>query len=827
MRDRIAILCDAMGRKGIWLLAALVVMMWVGERAMGAESIALVKAGQGRATVVIGSEASVAEKHAAEEFVKYIKQMSGAELTIEMVGAGSEVAGKGAVVAIGTKEGNSLIADLISRQRVTDPATLSGYDGYVIETVREGERDVVVLAGSTKASVPYPVYQLLENEFGCGYFQDGDFVPRKQTLVVSPQKVAESSRFKERHGVAPNTCGGWYSIGQLYDIEDWKRQIDWMVKHRLNYSAISNDGEGILIKQRTSQRLRGQEPLYDVAKELPNKEAPYYARQVELHIQVVNYMRELGMLPIIWVEQGMDFKAELTVNHPDTGGADSVHNFYLSNPAYKKWIKLFIEEYTKEFGTDHYYGGVGEPYSEAQFPDGEVYDDMLAAAARCPVSGVKAADPEGIASITGWPFLYWGNNKARMQGYMANIGSDDFRVWDMGWAGTETGNYYWGRPWVVGSVLFFGGDYTFFGDYAGHQKYVQNLLADPRSESCVGILYNSELIDYNPQVWEFVGRSSWNADVDVEAYQKHYARIRYGSDICDVMEKVVRGIYESCYQSDEWLVRWPVYSLHQRLDPRERRGDNPAGALKQIVGVEKAMEMMLSVADHEVAKRNALFGRDLVDLARQEITILFGQGMVQMSKAYDAGDAQAIRAVGEDLLWLLKRQETLASSRPEYRIEWWADHFAQKPQEHDSIAAAMRNYCFTHVDLGPLDYPRKDMYELIKYYYYPRFEWYVNELASCVEEKREYPEVESLHYTVFAEMVKKWKQEGYDKNDAVAYDGSMIDAVREVFSELRSRDAYQNIVGAMLADPRIEAEGTAAEEREGIYRGHFEKRKAE
>jgi hypothetical protein len=262
------------------------------------------------------------------------------------------------------------------------------------------------------------------------------------------------------------------------------------------------------------------------------------------------------------------------------------------------------------------------------------------------------------------------------------------------------------------------------------------------------------------------------------------------------MTKVVNSIYKNCYQAPEWLVRWPVYSLWQRLDPREKRAYLPGPALLEIAALEKCQDGMLQIADREVARTNPLFGRDLVDILRQEIVILMNEGAVQMAKAYDRND----------LLWVLRQQEELTSSRPEYRIEWQANHYAPDPAKRDAVARIIREKAYTHWEPNNLDYSRKDIFELIRYYYRPRFEWYVNELVKCIEEGKDYPLTatdpitKSMHHTVFAEMYRKWRDVGYDKNDAKPFDGAMIDAVRMISKRLRQSEAYTGIIQRLKSD---------------------------
>jgi hypothetical protein len=222
-----------------------------------------------KAAIVIGKGAASAERHASEELAGYVARMSGAKLPIKEVDAGWEGAAAGPLIAIGLRVNNPVIGALVEAGLLKDPAELHGYDGYSIAAVHHRGRAILALVGSNVTSAVYPVYHLLEYEFGCGFFQDGEFIPRSPTLTVGPQRVEESSRFAEHYGVPPTTCGGWYSLGQLFGFDDWKQDcIDWMAKHRLNQTMVMTEGATDLVRGRALQRIRGEEPTYRVSNDI-------------------------------------------------------------------------------------------------------------------------------------------------------------------------------------------------------------------------------------------------------------------------------------------------------------------------------------------------------------------------------------------------------------------------------------------------------------------------------------------------------------------------------------------------------------------------------
>ena len=107
----------------------------------------------------------------------------------------------------------------------------SGNDAYRIVSTATG----VKITGSNGRSLQYGVYDLLARRGGCRWFWDGDVVPKRATLDLSGLDIAEESRFEYR-GLRYFAHRGLTRFqAEHWGFEDWKREIDWMLKNRLNF----------------------------------------------------------------------------------------------------------------------------------------------------------------------------------------------------------------------------------------------------------------------------------------------------------------------------------------------------------------------------------------------------------------------------------------------------------------------------------------------------------------------------------------------------------------------------------------------------------------
>ena len=106
----------------------------------------------------------------------------------------------------------------------------SGKDAYRIVSKGGG----VAITGSNLRSVWYGLYDLLERRGGCHWFWDGDVVPKKESIDLSDLDVYEEAHFEYR-GIRYFAHRGLTRFqAEHWGPEDWKREIDWLLKRRLN-----------------------------------------------------------------------------------------------------------------------------------------------------------------------------------------------------------------------------------------------------------------------------------------------------------------------------------------------------------------------------------------------------------------------------------------------------------------------------------------------------------------------------------------------------------------------------------------------------------------
>lgn len=138
----------------------------------GAPAEALIaKGGQAVPVITVAADASLPERHAAEELAALLKQVTGAEFAIKL----STEAGQNPQIAVGPGAAKALAPNL----------SLDGLgaDGIVIQAVLPN----LILTGGVGAprGTLYAVYTFLEDQVGCRWWSRGEStIPSKPTLAV-------------------------------------------------------------------------------------------------------------------------------------------------------------------------------------------------------------------------------------------------------------------------------------------------------------------------------------------------------------------------------------------------------------------------------------------------------------------------------------------------------------------------------------------------------------------------------------------------------------------------------------------------------------------
>jgi len=135
----------------------------------------IVADGKAVAAVVFSDQAKRTERYAAEELVKYLRRISGAELPIFPESSAQNLARN--LICLGATR-------LADQAGVNPTRKQVGYDGYVIKA----QDRLLIIRGRRPKGTVFGVYQLLEG-LGCRFYgpwQYTEIIPKKKDLSVRP-----------------------------------------------------------------------------------------------------------------------------------------------------------------------------------------------------------------------------------------------------------------------------------------------------------------------------------------------------------------------------------------------------------------------------------------------------------------------------------------------------------------------------------------------------------------------------------------------------------------------------------------------------------------
>jgi alpha-glucuronidase len=109
--------------------------------------------------IVIGSKADQVDQYAAQRLQVLIEKRFGATLTIINE---DQAAKAGHAIVLGQIETNKIVADLCARNKIELGEKSPGFDGFIIETIKDNGRDIILIGGSNARGVTYGMSAFFE-----------------------------------------------------------------------------------------------------------------------------------------------------------------------------------------------------------------------------------------------------------------------------------------------------------------------------------------------------------------------------------------------------------------------------------------------------------------------------------------------------------------------------------------------------------------------------------------------------------------------------------------------------------------------------------------
>lgn len=183
-------------------------------------SIAVLKPNQGH----------IAYIKAAEAFQDLYRKVTYKEIVVTETDDGVSD-----LIVIGSDSVNDFLMNEVLELRLNSLGIRYGTDDCCIRAYLQKKRKILILAGGRGRSTLYAVYDYFERFCNCHYFWDGDVISHTDNIPMENIDITEQPRFEYR-GLRYFAHRGLKRFqAEHWSFEDWKQELDWMTKKRLNF----------------------------------------------------------------------------------------------------------------------------------------------------------------------------------------------------------------------------------------------------------------------------------------------------------------------------------------------------------------------------------------------------------------------------------------------------------------------------------------------------------------------------------------------------------------------------------------------------------------
>jgi len=744
-------------------------------------------------TVIVPSAGEPAYRVAGEVFCDMWEKVTGAKP--QVVACASPDDGKlplGDIVLIGSDAANPIAHRLILQARIENLGIRYGTDDYRILSLPDNGRTLLILAGGMGRSTIYAAYDFFRKKAGAEYFWDGDVIPKRASIEMAGCDFTERPHFQYR-GLRYFAHRGPHRFhAEQWDFEDWKREIDWMLKKRFNLFMLRTGIDDLF--QRAFGLPYPPEDGVD-----PDAEPRSYNDRTsfwplkyrgELRKRVLAYARERGLIHpedtgtiTHWYSHT---PSSFYQKHPDFPVTrDQKSGYKLASAAIwdieheRTWDAYWklTETHIREFGEPRMFHTIG--LAERTFGADERENLQRKLHAYRKIQEVlRRRYPDAPLLIASWDLMFkWKNDDVQnllkefdpqrtiLLDYAADLlDRKTYQDWDA----------YKKFPWIFGVFHAFAGDSEMREDYRILQERIGEAAQDPQ---CLGLVLWPEISHSNTLLLEYLAANGWHPDeLDANAFVGRYCAGRYPAGMGAVMEKVWRSFLPIA-ATHHWThvgvgrkSSGPVvqHDPHFRIltsaeytnltDERARIHDEEfqrlASALRKAPAI---LEQLAQSANAGYA--NELWRRDALDIARTVINRALKASLLRGCVAMEAwrtgrGDEAAVRQMEAVSKGLMQQLGDLLELSDDFSLHATVRRL-EKARELGGVAPRLNPHTEqTLKGNAENSYCRAHQYELVRHVYQPELDEYWKWVGGQLQSSQKKPWTRPASFTASRKAIQ-------------------------------------------------------------------------
>lgn len=570
-------------------------------------------------------------------------------------------------------------------------------------------------------------------------------VEMPEVLPTIPSKETATAKVERRFFL--NYCTYGYTM-PFWTWKEWERFIDWMALNGINMPLAITGQEAVWYNVWANLGMTDEEirnyftgPAYLPWHRMANIDRwngplpkEWLDNQIELQRQILARERALNMKPVLPAFAG-HVPAELKRLYPEAniqylgewaGFADTYRCHFLNpeEPLFAKIQKMFLDEQTRLFGTDHIYGV--DPFNEVDPPSWE--PKYLKNVSKNMFNTLKQADPKAEWMQMTWMFYHdkakWtapriealltGVKKGKM--WLLDYHCEKVELW-------KTTNKFHGQPYIWCYLGNFGGNTTLTGNVKDSGRRL-DIALNEGGKNLEGIGSTLEGLDVVQFPYEYMFEKAWTSALSDEEWVKNLADRHLGKaseDVRSAWEILFNDIY---VQIPRTLGVLPNLRPTFNNNHDSRTGNDYTN--KQLI---EAWKLLLNTPN---ADRNAM-ELDLIVVGRQVLGNYFAEIKKQFDAAFTAKDLTKMEEKATLMREILKDLDDLNSFNSRCTLQNWikeARNYGSNEDIKNYYEHNARNLITTWG--GRLnDYASRTWAGLINDYYAKRWNIYIETLTEC------------------------------------------------------------------------------------------------
>ena len=536
-----------------------------------------------------------------------------------------------------------------------------------------------------------------------------------------------------------NYCTWGYTM-PFWQWHDWERFIDWMALNGVNLPLAITGQEAVWYNVWTSLGMSDEQvrayftgPAYLPWHRMANIDGwcgplpkQWLEHQTALQQRIVERERALGMRPVLPAFAGhvpgalrtLFPKADIQALGSWAGFDEQYRTYFLNSedPLYSRIQRLFLEEQTRLFGTDHIYGI--DPFNEVDPPSFE--PEYLNKVSQHIYESLTAVDPDAEWLQMAW-FLYYQREDytpERTRAMLTGVPQGKMTMLDYYCEYKEMWREhdgFYGQPFIWCYLGNFGGNTNVQGRVREAGERIERALQEC-GPSLVGIGSTLEGLDVQQFPYEYILEKAWDYGKTDEQVINQLAD-RHAGCVSPHAREAWQLLYDRVLDITPGNFAAPLPCSYPTMGKESR-------AVKYNPSELLAVWDALLAQDRVTTDAMTI---DLIWVGRQLLGDLFMFEKQQLDKAFSEKDKTTFYDRSNLLFELLSDIDQLNSCHPHATLAQWlkqARDLGDKPQLKDYYEMNARRLITTWG--GSLnDYACRNWNGLMWDYYAKRWEIYI------------------------------------------------------------------------------------------------------